>query len=226
MLQFTHQRQGTLTVLGLAAHPDDLEIGCAGTLQHLLADSRSRGVACSFHSVVMTGTDERVHEARAAGDALLGASRAAELVPLGLADGYLPEHWAEAKRGLRETLAGVVPDLVLCPRLDDAHQDHRITAELAWQLFRGATIWEYEITKWEGDLAQPNLYVPLSAEMMAAKVELLHRHYVSQRDRGWFEDEVFRGLGRLRGVECGARYAEAFTARKTVVSWGQQAGSA
>ena len=48
-------------------------------------------------------------------------------------------------------------------------------AELAWQLYRGSTIWEYEIPKWEGDLGQPNLYVPLGAEELDAKFELLRR---------------------------------------------------
>ena len=45
---------------------------------------------------------------------------------------------------------------------------------------------------------------------------LLHRHYASQRSRPWYDEEVFRGLARLRGIECGARYAEAFTVRKLV----------
>ena len=50
--------------------------------------------------------------------------------------------------------------------------------------------------------------------MAATKVSLLHRHYPSQRDRHWFDREAFLGLARIRGIECGARYAEAFHLNK------------
>ena len=49
------------------------------------------------------------------------------------------------------------------------------------------------------------------------KWELLDEHYTSQRDRDWWDSEVFLGLMRLRGVECRSRYAEAFTASKVVL---------
>ncbi len=43
---------------------------------------------------------------------------------------------------------------------------------------------------------------------------LLREHHASQLGKRWFDDEPFRGLLRLRGVESGIRYAEAFTCRK------------
>jgi hypothetical protein len=54
---------------------------------------------------------------------------------------------------------------------------------------------------------------------MARKAELLERHFGTQRSKHWFDQEVFYGLARLRGMECRApeRYAEAFYARKLVV---------
>jgi hypothetical protein len=52
------------------------------------------------------------------------------------------------------------------------------------------------------------------------KVALLDEHYASQRDRDWWDDELFLGLMRLRGVECKSRYAEAFFARKVVLDLG------
>lgn len=206
-----------LVVLALAAHPDDLEIGCGGSLLQLLPGLGERPGACAVHSVVMTGTDERLAEAKAAAQELLGPLLAGELVPLGFRDGYLPGSWPEAKAALSEVTRALAPDWVLVPSRSDAHQDHRLLAELAWQLFRGATIWEYEIPKWEGDLGPQNLFVPLSEDTMSRKIDLLRRRYVSQRDKPWYDEEFFRGLSRLRGVECGERYAEAFTVRKTVV---------
>ena len=49
------------------------------------------------------------------------------------------------------------------------------------------------------------------------KVELLHKCYPSQRARDWWDDEVFLGMARLRGIECRAPYAEAFTCTKSVI---------
>jgi len=49
-------------------------------------------------------------------------------------------------------------------------------------------------------------------------VELLHKCFPSQHGRDWWDDEVFVGLARLRGMECRAPYAEAFTCSKLILS--------
>lgn len=59
-------------------------------------------------------------------------------------------------------------------------------------------------------------YVPLPKPIMQRKIDLLMKHFGSQRTRHWFDEETFRGLARLRGMECRAPqgYAEAFFGRK------------
>jgi hypothetical protein len=99
----------------------------------------------------------------------------------------------------------------------DAHQDHRTIAEIVPTVFRDQLCLSYEIPKWDGDLGRPSLYVPLSQETARRKVELLHKCYPSQHGRDWWDDEVFLGLARLRGMECRARYAEAFSCAKWVI---------
>ena len=84
-------------------------------------------------------------------------------------------------------------------------------------MFRDQLYLAYEIPKWDGDIGRPSLYVPLPTRTMQLKVELLHKCFPSQRSRDWWDDEVFLGLARLRGMECRARYAEAFTCTKSVV---------
>ena len=105
---------------------------------------------------------------------------------------------------------------MLTHRRDDAHQDHREVCQLTWNLFRDHLILEYEIPKWDGDLGQPNFYMPLAAAVLERKIELLLAHFGTQRSKDWFDAETFRGLARLRGMECRApeRYAEAFVVRK------------
>ena len=54
---------------------------------------------------------------------------------------------------------------------------------------------------------------------MARKIELLNQHFVTQRGKHWFDEETFRGLARLRGMECRAkdRYAEGLFAHKLLL---------
>jgi hypothetical protein len=76
---------------------------------------------------------------------------------------------------------------------------------------------EFEIPKYDGDLGAPNVFVALSDEIVTEKLRLLEESFPSQASRHWFDDDVFRGLMRLRGVESATRFAEAFTCRKLVL---------
>jgi LmbE family N-acetylglucosaminyl deacetylase len=109
---------------------------------------------------------------------------------------------------------------VLCPRAEDAHQDHRLLGRLVPTVWRDALVLHYEVPKWDADLQPPTHYVPVSPDVARRKVALLDAHYPSQRDRDWWDDELFLGLMRLRGVECKSRYAEAFFAHKVVLDLG------
>jgi LmbE family N-acetylglucosaminyl deacetylase len=109
------------------------------------------------------------------------------------------------------------PDIVIAPSSDDAHQDHRTIGEIIPTVFRDQLYLAYEIPKWDGDLGRPWMFAPMSASTVQRKVELLHKCFPSQRDRDWWDDEVFLGMARLRGMECKARYAEAFRCAKSVI---------
>jgi hypothetical protein len=80
--------------------------------------------------------------------------------------------------------------------------------------FRNHLALSYEIVKWDGDLAAPSVYQPLAPDIAEAKVSLLQEHYPSQRSKPWYDREAFLGLARIRGIECHARYAEAFHVNK------------
>ena len=132
-------------------------------------------------------------------------------------DGYFPFDGAAVKDHFERSLKGFEPHLVLTHRRDDRHQDHRLVSDLTWNTFRGgASIAEYEIPKWDGDLGRANAYVRLDAATAQRKADLLMAHFPSQRAKAWYDAETFRGLMRLRGVEGAAPYAEAFVCRKLV----------
>ena len=211
MLRFDLPEVRQLVAIG--AHPDDIEIGAGGTLLALAAANPGLPV----HYLLLSGAPERQAEARAAAAAFLPGARITFAMH-DLPDGRLPARWGDAKEIL-QTAARLVPDadLVLAPSRQDAHQDHRIVAELVPTAFRDALVLHYEIPKWDGDLGQPAVYLPLDEPTARRKVELLHASYPSQKDRDWWDDEVFLGLARLRGMECRSRYAEAFGCAKAVL---------
>lgn len=199
---------GVRSVVVVGAHPDDIEIGAGGTLLTLA----SAAAGLRVHYALCTGTPNRQLEARSAAAAFLpGADITMALNDL--PDGRLPGHWGQVKQIL-QAAAAVEADVVLVPSQKDAHQDHRLIGELALSAFRNHLVLQYEIPKWDGDMERPNVYVPLDDEVARRKVELLHENYPSQKAHDWWDDEVFLGLMRLRGMECRSRYAEAFTTVK------------
>jgi LmbE family N-acetylglucosaminyl deacetylase len=201
-----------LSVLAIGAHPDDIEIGAGGTLLNLAA----RHAGLRAHYLVLTGTPERQIEARnAAREFLPGADLSIELCDL--PEGRLPAAWSQVKDTIEEVTRSFRPDVVIAPQPHDAHQDHRTIAEIVPTVFRDQLYLGYEIPKWDGDFSRPSMYVPLSGEMVRRKGELLHKCFPSQRDRDWWDDEVFLGLARLRGLECRAPYAETFACAKSVI---------
>jgi LmbE family N-acetylglucosaminyl deacetylase len=204
-----------LRLLCLGAHCDDLEIGCGGTLLRLLEERPGT----SLRWVVLSSTPEREREARASAAAFLACAGHVELSVLRFRESYLPYDGAAVKDAFESLKSGPAPDLVFSHRLEDRHQDHRLVAELTWNTFRDHCVLEYEVPKFEGDLGQPNLYVPLSDGLARRKSALLVEHYVSQASKPWFRAGTFEGLMRLRAVECRAPegWAEAFHARKVVV---------
>jgi LmbE family N-acetylglucosaminyl deacetylase len=204
-----------LSVLCLGAHSDDIEIGAGATLLSLIA----RGVRLNVRWCVLSGAGERGNECKASAAEFLSGAASVQLEIMPFQDGFFPEQGQAIKSWFEELKKRVSPDIIFTHRRDDAHQDHRQVCQLTWNTFRDHCILEYEIPKWDGDMGQPNLYVPVSASLLQRKIDLLISHFGSQRSKQWFDPETFFGLARLRGMECRApeRYAEAFFARKLAV---------
>jgi LmbE family N-acetylglucosaminyl deacetylase len=204
-----------LRVLCLGAHSDDIEIGCGGTVLHLV------GSGAKVHWAVFSGDARRAEEATRSARLFLGRHSAAQLELHGFRDGFFPSAFAEIKDACEALASRIQPDVVFTHVRHDRHQDHRVLSDLAWNTFRDQVVLEYEIPKWDGDLGQPNHYVPLSAATARRKVRALLRVFGTQRSKGWFDEETFMGLMRLRGIECRAesRYAEAFVSRKLTLEF-------
>ncbi|MEB3061542.1 MULTISPECIES: PIG-L deacetylase family protein [Mycolicibacter] len=211
MIELNPSRLRSVAVIG--AHCDDIAIGVGASLLEIGRSNPDIVV----HALVLTGagTDREIEEKNAL--AALCPSVDLRLTVAGLPDSRLPCHWDAVKCELAGFRRSCEPDVVFGPQRGDFHQDHRLVAELIPTEFRDHLSFGYEILKWESDLPNPAVYLPISEDSARRKAELLAQCYPSQTGHDWFDDEAFLGLMRIRGVQCRNRYAEAFTLEKAVL---------
>ena len=198
---------------------------------HTRTTSRSPPAACCcrwrgppglrVHYVLLTGTPARQAEARAAAAAFLPGRRRRRSTCTTCPTAGCPAHWDEVKDVGARSAAGDPPDLVLAP-VPRRRPPGPPAARRAGAARCSATrsLLHYEIPKWDGDIGRPQR-LPAAhrrggpAQGRAAAT----RTIPSQHARDWWDDEVFLGLARLRGMECRSRYAEAFTVSKSLVQF-------
>jgi len=199
-------------VLCLGAHSDDIEIGCGGAVLKLLR--QQPGI--EFLWFIGSADGERRNEAERSAGEFLRAAQSADIRFGGFRESYFPEQWGALKQAIEEIKGRFNPDLIFSHWRDDRHQDHRTISDLTWNTFRNHLILEYEIPKYDGDLGQPNIFIPLDADICEAKVGAVQRNFASQASKHWFTPDTFRSLMRIRGIECVSTYAEAFYCKKMI----------
>lgn len=215
ILSLTRDSASPLNLLCLGAHSDDIEIGCGGTILRLANQHPN----CVVNWVVFSASGVRAAEAERGAELFTRKAKRKHPILKNFQDGFMPFIGAEIKTVFEEELKAISPDLIFTHNRKDAHQDHRLIAELTGNTFRDHLVLEYEIPKYDGDLGQPNCFVPLEAEIFQEKVRSIMEAFPSQHSKRWFREDTFLSLMRLRGMECNSAsgYAEAFYCRKMVL---------
>lgn len=198
-----------LRVLCLGAHPDDIEIGCGGTLLKLAEEKPN----VEFFWVVFSGNEQRRDEALESAGSFV---KCKNVIVKDFRESFFPYFGVQIKDFFEELKHDFSPDLVFTHFGKDFHQDHQLISNLTWNAFRNHLIFEYEIPKYDGDLISPNVYVGLPDVIVENKVNHLMSSFRSQRDKLWFTEETFKAILRIRGIECNSvsGYAEGFHCRK------------
>ncbi len=197
-----------LTVLAVAPHPDDLEIGCGGTLIKLAQAGHK------VHLMVMTQGD-------AGGDPALRAKEQAEAAKLykaksltwgGFQDTQVPLGKASID-ALDAVIKGVGPDLVFAPWGDDTHQDHRNTSAQV----RSATRYTQNVLFYEVPSTVdflPDVFVDitktLEAKYRALRAHKSQVHKVNVADLSIID--CARSMAHFRGYQGRVKAAEGFKA--------------
>ena len=201
-----------LNLLCIGAHSDDIEIGCGGAILKLL-DRQPTHVDW----IVLSAGPERRLEAERSAALFLERAHSRGVVVHDFKTSYFPYTGDRIKDAFEDLKASCTPDLILTHARDDLHQDHRVVWELTWNTFRDHLILEYEIPKYDGDLGSPNVFVRLTQEQLARKIDFIFRCFGSQTAKHWFTKDTFEALARIRGMESASRYAEGFYCRKMVI---------
>ena len=204
-----------LQLLCLGAHADDIEIGCGGTILHLIETITD----LEIYWVVFSSEGKRKQEAKMSAARFLRNAKKKTVLIKRFRGSFFPFRGEAIKECFEQLKEICQPDVVFTHYRGDLHQDHRVISDFTWNTWRNDLILEYEIPKYDGDLGSPNLFVPVSHDLCRKKTTHLLECFRTQADKPWFTEDTFMSLMRLRGIECNAahKYAEAFYARKLVL---------
>lgn len=200
-------------ILAVGAHPDDIEMGCGGTL------IKARELGAEIHCTVLTKCEEEMSEKNK--DLRLGEfQEASKILGVKTAKAYdfpnrnLPEHSVEIMDTFGILQEEINPELVLIPWTEDSHQDHSAVAHAAIRSFRrNETLVQYEVLRYGSHTFTPNLFVDIT-NYLEAKLQALDCYKSQKASRAYFDRESFIGLAKTRGAQVGFEYAEGFVSYK------------
>jgi N-acetylglucosamine malate deacetylase 1 len=197
-------------ILVLAPHTDDGELGCGGTIARFCAEKREVHYAafslCKKSLAAGMPEDTLERECKAA------------VRHLGMDAGKLMFYdfevrdFSQKRQEILEELVSlnkyIRPDLVFIPASSDIHQDHQVIHTEAQRAFKTSSVFGYELP-WNHNRFESALFIKLSPEFIEKKVKAIQT-YASQSHRNYMQEEFVRSLGKVRGVQCNAEYAEAY----------------
>lgn len=198
-----------LKILAIGAHPDDIEVGCGGTLLYL---RQMHGASiCNF---VMTfgeaNEDLRIRfEEQAASDKIIGVD---ETVYATLPDTEIPLKQAIDK--IEKVMGQVNPDVIFTHSLADTHQDHRTLHDATISACRNrGNLLCYESFSTPADCFSPSILVDIE-NVLDLKCDAIAAH-VSQASRLNLVAYV-RVLSEFRAHRTGYKHVEAFEPHKFI----------
>lgn len=225
-----------LDILAIAAHPDDVELSCAGTLMKMASQGKKIGILDLTRGELGTrGTPEIRAQEAAASSKIMGLD---VRMNLGYKDGFFQNDETH-QRGIIEVIRLLRPDVVLVNAPYDRHPDHgkgstlahdaaflaglrRIETSyqgIAQEAWRPAKVWRYI----QDQLIMPDFIVDITP-FMERKLDAIRAFssqffdpssdepatYISSQDFFEFVKARAREYGHL----IGGTFGEGFVAEK------------
>lgn len=223
-----------MRVLAIGCHPDDLEIGCGGTLAKY-ADSGNDVFMCHIangnmgHAVLMP--DElrmmRTAEAERSGE-LLGAKR---VFNIDIPDLVVDSTNEQTVKRVIEVIREVKPDVIITHSPEDYMTDHIETGKIVFNASFSSSVPHYGKGEVHGLIAPlcymdtlagvnflPEEYVDIT-NTLERKLNAVDKHESQVK---WMRDhdgidflDFVRTVSKFRGLQCGVKYAEGFRVCRT-----------
>lgn len=193
----------TKRILILAPHTDDGELGCGGTIAKMV-ERKDSVYYCAFSL-----PDQRLRDELEAAAKILGMEWTLRE--------FKVREFPDNRQEILDTMISIAntskPDLVICPSLNDKHQDHGVIAHEAIRAFKYCSIISYELP-WNNRTFHSEMFIRLTEQQVQKKIAAL-KCYKSQRQRIYLKEDFIRGLARVRGTQVGTEFAECFE----IVRW-------
>jgi LmbE family N-acetylglucosaminyl deacetylase len=192
------------TVVAIAPHLDDVELGAGATIHHLAKSNKVYYVGLSMPPLVERDVlMSEFHESTK----ILGIDPTRVI----LRD-YDPRNLFEARGEILQLLYDLnkelKPDLVLLPNSTDIHQSHEVVFAEGRRAFKFTNIIGYELP-WNSIQFSMDIFVTLGREDVEAKISAINAYH-TQKDRLFFSNDIVGDLARVRGKQVGQEYAECF----------------
>lgn len=209
---------GFKTVFFLNPHADDSEISSGGTIVNLIR-SGSRVYYICF-SIPIHPEEDKCRETEVLKEIRNAVSRLGikkeNLIFLNFPIRRFNEKRQEILDELIKLKKKFKPDLVFCHSSSDVHQDHKIIHEETLRAFKDCSILGYE-SHWNQLLGQDNrIFAPVSEEVFRIKLKAL-KEYKTQKNRGFFSEEIHRSIMTYHGFQIKEKYAECFECIRLVL---------
>lgn len=229
-----------LDILAFGVHPDDVELGCSGTLMAAIADGKKVGIVDMTRGELGTrGTAETRKAESAKSTAILGVPVRENL---GMADGFFQNDEAHQRKVI-EMIRKYRPDIILANAFEDRHPDHgrsaRLVADAAFlsglrkiettvdgklqEPWKPANVFHYI----QDRLLQPDFVVDISAFMdrkmesiLAFSTQFYNPNPETNEPETYISSpqflETIKARALMMGKRVGVAYAEGFCTEKTI----------
>lgn len=202
----------------LAPHTDDGELGCGGTIARLIEN----GV--NVYYAAFSVAEKSVSEGFPKDSLRKEVKEATKILGIKSENLLVIDHEVRKLNYVRQEILeelikikkDINPDLVFMPSLNDIHQDHTTIAREGLRAFKTTTILGYELI-WNNLTFNTTSFVKLEKRHVDIKSESL-MEYKSQSIKDYMSKEFIFSLAKTRGVQIGAKYAEAFEVIRLVIN--------
>jgi LmbE family N-acetylglucosaminyl deacetylase len=199
------------TILAIAPHLDDIELGVGGTIHKLSKDNTIHYLGLSMPPLVEQSEfmDEfwksSLHLGLIKDNMILKDYDPRDLF----------KDRMEILQLFYDTNKLLKPDIVFVPNSKDIHQSHQVVFQEAQRAFKYSTILGYELP-WNSMSFDMDVFIEIDEENINAKQASINS-FESQKGRMFFSNDIITDLAKLRGKQIGKEYAECFELTRMIL---------